>query len=88
MLGYLQANSRPDITFALSQCARFASAPRQSHEHALQRIGQYLKGTIDKGLILHPTPLQDTFLTHIYVDADFAGGWGYEEPDDPTCVKS
>jgi hypothetical protein len=22
------------------------------------------------------------------VDADFAGGWGYEESDDPTCVKS
>jgi hypothetical protein len=57
MLGYLQANSRPDITFAVSQCARFASAPRQSHEHAVQRIGQYLKGTMDKGLILHPSML-------------------------------
>jgi E3 ubiquitin-protein ligase DOA10 len=24
----------------------------------------------------------------VYVDADFAGGWGYEEPNDPVCVKS
>jgi hypothetical protein len=43
---------------------------------------------MDKGLILHPTILQDTFLTDIHVDADFAGGWGYEDSDDPTCVKS
>jgi hypothetical protein len=42
---------------------------------------------MDKVLILHPTTLQDTFLTDIYVDAGFAGGWEYEESDDPTCVK-
>ena len=29
-----------------------------------------------------------TFKSDIYVDADFAGGWGYENPDDPVCVKS
>jgi hypothetical protein len=52
MMGYLQANSRPDISFAVSQCARFASAPRRSHELALIRVGQYLKKTADKGLIL------------------------------------
>ena len=28
MLGYLQANSRPDITFAVSQCARFTHNPK------------------------------------------------------------
>jgi hypothetical protein len=43
---------------------------------------------MDKGLILHPTNLQDTFLTDIYVDADFADGWGYVDSDDPTCLKS
>lgn len=26
--------------------------------------------------------------TDIYVDADFAGGWGYEQRSDPTSVKS
>ena len=88
MLGYLKANSRPDLEFAVAQCARFTHSPKRSHELALMRIGQYLKGTKDKGLILRPTPLTDTFHTDIYVDADFAGGWGYEDPSDPACVKS
>lgn len=88
MLGYLQANSRPDIAFAVAQCARFTHAPKRSHELALMRIGQYLKGTSDKGLIFRPKPLSSTFDTDIYVDADFAGGWGYEDPTDPACVKS
>ena len=35
-----------------------------------------------------PDKLQGTFETNIYVDADFAGGWGYEDPDDPCSVKS
>jgi hypothetical protein len=90
MMGYLQANSRPDITFSVSQCARFACAPRRSHELALIRIGQYLKKTADKGLILRPTLVSSDHVFHadVYVDADFAGGWGYEDPNDPVCVKS
>ena len=88
MLGYLQANSRPDITFAVSQCARFSHSPKRSHEQALERIGQYLKGTKNKGLIYRPKTLDDIFTTDVYVDADFAGGWGYEDPNDPTSVKS
>jgi hypothetical protein len=88
MMLYLSSNSRPDITFAVSQCARFSQAPRRSHEEALQRIGRYLKGTRDKGLILHPAKDDETFSIDVYVDADFAGGWGYEDPHDPVCVKS
>jgi hypothetical protein len=90
MMGDLQGNSRPDISFAVSQCARFASAPRRSHELALIRVGQYLKLAADKGLLLRPVTIasSDVFKTDIYVDADFAGGWGYEDPNDPVCVKS
>jgi Reverse transcriptase (RNA-dependent DNA polymerase) len=88
MLGYLQANSRPDLTFAVAQCARFTHSPKRSHELALMRIGQYLKGTADKGLIFRPKPLSTIFETDVYVDSDFAGGWGYEDPNDPACVKS
>jgi hypothetical protein len=54
MLGYLQEHSRSDTTFATSQCARFIHCTKRSHEEALERIGQYLKSTGDKGLILHP----------------------------------
>ena len=40
------------------------------------------------GLILRPKPLTQQVTIDIYVDADFAGGWGYEDPQDPACVKS
>ena len=47
-----------------------------------------MKATSDKGLIFRPTSLQSQFTTDIYVDADFAGGWSFEDPKDPICVKS
>ena len=85
MLQYLQGHSRPDITFAVSQCARHVHRTRRSHEIAIERIGLYLKGTMDKGLILKPTGILDI---DCYVDADFAGLWPHEDKNDPTCVKS
>ena len=85
MLQYLQGHSRPDITFAVSQCARYVHNTRRSHEIALERIGQYLKKTMDEGLILKPTGLLDI---DCYVDADFAGLWPYEDKQDPSSVKS
>jgi hypothetical protein len=88
MLGYLQANSRLDISFAVAQCARFTHNPKRSHEIALERIGQYLKGTIEEGMILRPIPMSEELTCNVYVDADFAGGWGYEDPLDPACVRS
>jgi hypothetical protein len=85
MLQYLQAHSRPDITYAVSQCARFIHGTRRSHEIALERIGQYLRGTMDKGLIFNPTA---NLNIDCYVDADFAGLWPHEIKTDPSCVKS
>ena len=49
------------------------------------RIGQYLKMTRDKGLILKPTSEMGI---DCYVDADFAGLWGVADSQDPTSVKS
>ena len=54
MLWYLYGHSRPDLGFAVSQAARFAFAPKRSHELALIRIGQYLKETRKQGMILKP----------------------------------
>ncbi|EJK54151.1 hypothetical protein THAOC_26287 [Thalassiosira oceanica] len=85
MLLYLCGHSRPDIAFAVHQCARYSFAPKRSHELALIRIGRYLKGTLDGGLILNP--LEDLRLD-CYPDADFAGLWGHEHPQDPHCVRS
>jgi hypothetical protein len=85
MLQYLRSHSRPEITFAVSQCARFTQNPRRSHEVALERIGQYLKCTMEDGLVLAPNSMLDI---DCFVDADFAGLWPHEEKLDPSCVKS
>ena len=85
MLLYLSGHTRPDISFAVHQCARYTFAPTRRHELALIRIGRYLLGTADKGLILDPSgPLS----LDCYPDADFAGLWKHEHPDDPHCVRS
>ena len=86
-LQYLQGHTRVDITMAVSQCARFTHDPKRSHEKALERIGQYLKGTKNRGLIFRPAEGHEIKLD-CYVDADFAGLWGYEDEQDPSSVKS
>jgi hypothetical protein len=80
--------TRPEITYAVSSASRFTHSPKRSHEQALERIGQYLKGTKHNALIFKPKPLGSVFKTDFYVDADFAGGWGHEDPLDPVCAKS
>ena len=85
MLLYLQGHSRPDIVFSVSQCARYTFSPKLSHEIALKRIGRYLNETRTKGLIMRPSK---TLQVDCYVDSDFAGLWSYEDPQDPTCVRS
>jgi len=87
MMWYLYGHSRPDLGFALSQAARFSHSPKRSHELALIRIGQYLKGTRDKGLILKPNR-NELLKIDCYVDADFCGLYGSEDRTDPTSVKS
>ena len=85
MLLYLCGHSRPDISFAVHQCARYTFAPTRRHEKALIRIGRYLKSTADKGLILTPS---SSLHLDCYPDADFAGLWNHEESADPHCVRS
>ena len=85
MLLYLSGNSRPDITFAVNQAARFSHDPKQSHAVAVKKILRYLQGTKDRGLIFKPT---NDWKVDCYVDADFCGLWGSEDPDDPIVTKS
>ena len=84
MLHYLN-HTRPDCAFAIHQCARYTFEPKKSHEVAVKRIGRYLKGTMDKGLILDPS---DDLTIDCYPDADFAGLWSHAHPQDPHCVCS
>jgi len=85
MILYLSGNSRPDIAYAVNQCARFTHNPLKSHATAVKRILRYLKGTMDQGLILTP---HSNFKIDCYVDDDFAGLWGNEDDQDPILVKS
>ena len=57
MLLYLCTNTRPDISFAVSQAARFSSDPKQSHATAVKTIVRYLAATADKGIILNPVEI-------------------------------
>ena len=85
MLGYLQGTTRPDITMATHQCARFNNDPHLSHERAVKRIDRYLLDTRDKGIIYRPDITQGL---ECYVDADFAGGWKDGNHDSPESVLS
>ena len=85
MLTYLQGTTRPDISIAVHQCAHFCINPMLSHERAVLRIGKYLLGTKDKGVIFRPD--KDRGLEY-YVDADFAGGWAKSDPKDADNVLS
>ena len=85
MLLYLSTNTRPDISFAVSQVARFSHNPKQSHATAVKTIVRYLSGTKEKGTIFHkPKKLY----LDCFVDADFAGLHGRDPPEEPSSAKS
>jgi Reverse transcriptase (RNA-dependent DNA polymerase) len=84
-LNFLCASCRPDIACAVHQCARFTADPRINHTEAVKRIGRYLIGTADKGIIFDPT--KHSF--EVYVDADFGGLWDSKTAaDKPVTAKS
>ena len=85
MMLYLTINTRPDIAYAVSQVARFSHFPKQSHSAAVKTIVRYLVRTKNQGTIYtRPTSLS----IDCYVDADFAGLYGTEKPEDPISAKS
>jgi hypothetical protein len=85
-LNYIAGTTRPDIAFAVHQCARFSADPRKPHEDAVKKIVRYLKGTHDKGIIFKP---DRTLGLQCYVDASFASGWTIHcDADDPSNVYS
>ena len=83
-LNYLAATTRPELAFAVHQCARFCADPKEVHYKAVKKIARYLYGTKDKGLVLRPKDVD----LHCYADADFAGNYVKGEGDEPSSVKS
>ena len=48
---WVSQGTRPDITYAVAQCAKFSHKPKNAHWWALKKILRYLKGTVDYGII-------------------------------------
>ena len=85
MLTYLTGSVRPEIQMAVHQCARFNNNPKRSHEQAVMRIGRYLLGSKDRGIVFSP---DSTKGLEVFVDADFAGMWDPENATDADTVYS
>jgi hypothetical protein len=81
---YLEKLTRPDIAYAVHQCARFASDPKVEHGQAVKWLGRYLLGTKEQGMILKPS--DQSF--DCFVDADFCGNWKRDEAYDPATARS
>eukprot|EP00171_Calliarthron_tuberculosum_P007750 IDg7750t1 len=76
LLLWISGNTRPDISYAVSMAARHMENLELDHYKAVYRIGRYLLGTRDRGLILRPDLKDAQF--EIFVGADFAGGYSGE----------
>ena len=74
-LNFLEKVTRPDIAYAVHNCARFMEQPKVSHTEAVHDICRYLIGTKDLKMKLKPGKL----LFDCYADADFSGLWNKEE---------
>jgi hypothetical protein len=67
---WLARTTKPEIAYAVNQCAAHNLAPNHTHVTAVKRILRYCKATIDEPLILHRgTKVELT----CYTDSDFAG---------------
>jgi hypothetical protein len=88
MIMYLTSSTRPDCAFAIHQCAHFSHDPRQAHASALKRLACYLKKTKLDGLRIKPHCFGNPARLDLWVDADFAGIWGKDDPQDPSMVRS
>ena len=71
-LNFLEKSTRPDISYAVHQCARFSQDPSQQHGDAVIHIVRYLIDSIEKGLVMHPDKNKSF---EVFVDADFSGNW-------------
>ena len=85
MMTYLQDNSRPEMSMAVHQTARFYNNPILSHEKAIKRLGPYLYHIRKEGIFYNPDTSKGL---ECYVDADFAGGWQEANEDDAENVMS
>jgi hypothetical protein len=84
-LNYLEKSTRPELAYAVHQCARFSENPKEEHSKAIKLIGRYLLGSKNKGLIYRPKEVG----FECNSDADFAGNYLQEIAEhDPSTARS
>ena len=84
-LSCLARCTRPDMSIAVYQVAKFSNNLKASHDTAVKRIGKCLLGTEDKELTCKPDNSKGL---QIFVDADFAGAFDKAVAEDPASVYS
>ena len=81
-LYYLEKATRPDISFATHQCARYVADPKKNHAQAVRWLGRYLLHSRKKGIKFKAD------ITHgleVFVDASFAGNWDKQDAQTGTA---
>ena len=63
------SHTRPNIAYAVSVVSQFMHDPRERHLQAVNRIIQYLKASLGKGLIFKKG---ENLSTKIYTNVDYA----------------
>jgi hypothetical protein len=68
---YLSTCTRPDISFAVRELARFMSNYGRQHYDAAKQLLRYIKGTISRGIIYGDSD-NSTPIFHSFTDSDWA----------------
>ncbi len=92
-VGSLIYLSRPDITFAISNVAKFCMKPTKEHWTAVKRIFRYLKGSLNFGLVYRNDKSKECIG---YSDSDWGGdyddhkstsGYLFQSGEQPSAGK-
>lgn len=70
-LNHASVNTRPDISYAVSNLAQFSSSYGPDHVTAVKHLLRYIKGTVDRGMSFRATSTSSQVL-QAYADADYA----------------
>jgi len=84
-LNYFEKCTRPNVSYAVHQCARFVEEPKVEHSKTIRQIVRYIHGTREGGLIIKPDQQKGL---EVYVDADFAGTWDREDTSNKDTARS
>jgi len=77
---WLAGGTRPDLSYAVAQVARFSCNPGMVHWKAIVKIFRYLQGTINLGIKFSTSTIEN-LSTHITIT-------GYADSDHGRCIDT